>query len=102
MAAGHGRTGDRCLCEFLAKVLGQLIANWLMLLRCGRLGEASSVLLYRRVCLSLPSISESLGSGDVEGLRRVIGELGTRLDRLRPRKKQPSTRQTLYEHYTYD
>jgi len=32
VAVGHGRTGDCCLCEFLAKkVLGQMITNWLIL-----------------------------------------------------------------------
>jgi hypothetical protein len=75
VAASHGKTGGRCLCEFLAKILGQIIANWLMLLRGGRLGEASPTLLYRRVCQSIPKISEALWRRDDEALLEAITEL---------------------------
>ena len=49
------------------------------------------VLLSRRVCRSLPRISGSLGTGEVEGLCRAIGKLCSRLDRQRPRKREKAT-----------
>ncbi|MDR3109231.1 MAG: hypothetical protein LBU65_06030 [Planctomycetaceae bacterium] len=33
--ATHGKTGNRCLVEIYAKMVGILIANWLMLKRFG-------------------------------------------------------------------
>jgi hypothetical protein len=104
VATSHGKTGARCLCEFLAKLLGQIIANWLMLLRGGRLGEVSPTRLYRQVSNSIPDISEALWTEDEEALLASINKLLTRLERIRPRKKrkkQPSTRQTLCKNVTY-
>ncbi|GHT21117.1 hypothetical protein FACS189419_01510 [Planctomycetales bacterium] len=41
--------GWRCLCEFYIKLLGCVIANWLMLLRCGQLGGVSALKMFRVV-----------------------------------------------------
>jgi hypothetical protein len=104
VATSHGKTGFRCLCEFLAKLLGQIIANWLMLLRGGRLGEASPTRLYRQISCSIPDIAEALFQADEEALVVAITKLLARLERIRPRKKrkkQPSTRQTLCQNITY-
>ena len=104
VASSHGKTGNRCLCEFLAKVLGQIIANWLMLLRGGRLGEVSPTKMYRQVIDVIPDIAEALCRGDGEALLETVNKLLSRLERINPkqvRKKQPSARQTLYENVTY-
>jgi len=101
VASSHGKTGARCLCEFLAKLLGQIIANWLMLLRGGRLGEASPTRLYRQISHSIPDMLEALWMGDDEAFVVTINKLLRRLERVRPRnnrKKQPSARQTLCEN----
>jgi hypothetical protein len=104
VAQSHGKTGARCLCEFLAKLLGQIIANWLMLLRGGRLGEVSPTRLYRQVSRSVPDLVEALGTEDAEALFAAIDKLMQRFDRIRPRKKRkksPSARQTLCESVAY-
>jgi hypothetical protein len=104
VASSHGKTGNRCLCEFLAKVLGQMVANWLMLLRGGRLGEVSPIKLYRQVIRIIPDIADALSLGDKDALRVVVEKLWTRLDKIKPkqmRKKKPSARQTLCEKVTY-
>jgi hypothetical protein len=104
VASSQGKAGWRCLCEFLAKLLGQIIANWLMLLRGGRLGEVSPTRLYRQVCRSVPEFVEALASGDAEALWRAIDKLLNRWQRIKPRqkrKKHPSARQTLEENVTY-
>ncbi|GHT10730.1 hypothetical protein FACS1894170_03340 [Planctomycetales bacterium] len=43
----NGLRGWRCLCEFYIKLLGCVIANWLMLLRCGQLGGVSALKMFR-------------------------------------------------------
>ena len=104
VASSHGKTGNRCLCEFLAKVLGQMIANWLMLLRGGRLGEVSPTKLYRQVSQVIPDIAEALWNGDVDALVATLHKLLERLHKIKPkqkRKRQPSARQTLWENVTY-
>jgi len=104
VATSHGKTGARCLCEFLAKLLGQIIANWLMLLRGGSLGEVSPTRLYRQVSRSVPDLVEALCWGDEEALYLAIERLLKRFERVRPRKtrkKRPSARQTLCENVTY-
>lgn len=105
VATSHGKTGLRCLCEFLAKLLGQIIANWFMLMRGGRLGEASVTKLYRQISRSIPDISDALWSRNEAAVEEALRKLWNRLQRVRPRKrrkKQPSTRQTLCENITYD
>jgi len=77
----------------LAKVLGQMIANGLMLLRGGRLGEVSPTKMYRQVGRSVSDIAEALWQGDAEALRGTLNKLLLRLERIKPkqkRKKQPS------------
>ena len=104
VASSQGKTGVRCLCEFLAKLLGQIIANWLMLLRGGRLGEVSPTRLYRQVSRSIPDFAEALGADDREALQTAIETLLKRWERIKPkqkRKKQPSARQILSENVTY-
>jgi hypothetical protein len=104
VASSHGKTGLRCLCEFLAKVLGQLVANWLMLLRGGRFGEVSPTKLYRQVIRVVSDIAEALWLGDMDALLTTLDKLLKRLERLKPkqkRKKKPSTRQTLCESVVY-
>jgi hypothetical protein len=104
IASSHGKTGTRCLCEFLAKLLGQILANWLMLLRGGRLSEVSPTRLYRQVTQAIPDIAEALGAKDEEALLRAMEKLLKRLERIKPkqkRKKQPSARQTLCENVKY-
>jgi hypothetical protein len=104
VALSHGKTGNRCLCEFLAKLLGQMIAHWLMLLRGGQLGQISPTQLYRQVSRTVPDIVEALGRKDEKALSAVIAKLVNRFDRIRPRKKRkkhPTTRQTLCENVIY-
>ena len=103
VASSQGKTGARCLCEFLAKLLGQIIANWLMLLRNGRLGEVSPTQLYRQVSRSIPEIAEALWERNEQALHHAIEKLLQRCLRLKPkqkRKKQPSARQTLQKKDT--
>ncbi len=98
VALSHGKTGNRGFCEFLAKLLGQMIANWLMLLRGGQLGRISPTQLYRQVSRTVPDRK------DEEALSAVIAKLVNRFDRIRPRKKRkknPFTRQTLCENVIY-
>jgi len=104
VASSHGKTGYRCLCEFLAKVLGQMVANWLMLLRGGRLGEVSPIKLYRQVIRVIPDIAEALWLDDRDALLATLDKFLARLDKIKPkqmRKKKPSARQTLCENVTY-
>jgi hypothetical protein len=104
VASSHGKTGIRCLCEFLAKLLGQIIANWLMLLRGGRWSDVSPTRWDRQVIQVIPDIAEALGTKDEEALLRAMDKLLKRLERIKPkqkRKKQPSTRQTLCENVKY-
>ena len=105
LAESHGKTGERCLCELLAKLLGQIIANWLMLLRGGFLGEISPTRLYRQVSRSVPDFVEALCLADEGALVVAIDKLLKRLERIRPRKnrkKHPTARQTLCQYVTYD
>jgi hypothetical protein len=88
VASSQGKTGMRCLCEFLAKLLGQIIANWLMLLRGGRLGEVSPTRLYRQVSRSTPEFVEALVSGDAEALWVAIDKLLNRWQRIKPKQKR--------------
>ena len=37
-----GQSRERVLCEVLAKLLGQVVANWAVLLRGGPLGDFSA------------------------------------------------------------
>ena len=104
VASSQGKTGKRCLCEFLAKLLGQIIANWLMLLRGGRLGEVRPTCLYRQVSRCVPELVEALCAGNGGALCLAIEKLQKRWERIKPkqkRKKKPSTRQTLYENVIY-
>jgi hypothetical protein len=102
-ATSQGKTGLRCLCEFLAKLMGQIIANWLRLLRGGRLGEASPTRLYRQVTRSIPDIAEALWANDEAALLLAIDKLLKRLESVKPkqkRKKKPTARQILCENVT--
>jgi hypothetical protein len=104
VATSQGKTGKRYLCEVLAKLLGQMIANWRRLLRGGRLGEVSPTLLYRQVSRSIPELAEALCLGDAGALQATMEKLVKRWERIKPkqkRKKQPSARQTLAENVTY-
>ena len=66
------------LCVLLANAesspLGQMIANWLMLLHGGRLGEVSPTKLYRQVSQVIPDIAEALWNGDADALSATLDD----------------------------
>ncbi len=97
LAASAGRCGWRWLCEFYAKLLGQVVQNWLTLLKGGPLSGYSPVKLQRRAQQAIPAIAAALRRSTkrlLHALRETVGALA----RVRPqivRHKRPSTRQTL-------
>jgi hypothetical protein len=99
LAQSAGRCGWRWLCEFYAKLLGQVVQNWLTLLKGGPLSGYSPVKLQRRVQRSLPGIATALRRS-TKRLWKALQAAVDRLARLRPqivRRKRPSTRQTLLQ-----
>jgi hypothetical protein len=96
-----GLTGRRCLCEFYAKLLGLVLANRAMLLRCGRLGGVSAVRLYRAVRWGMERLQWKLMEGGMRTLadwEKWVDSIVRRLERIPPqqrRKKKPTTAQLL-------
>jgi hypothetical protein len=96
LALSMGRTRERVLCEVLAKLLGQVVANWAVLTRGGPLAGVSAAKavqvvqelagLMRRVMEVRPM------------LEMVLAQLVTELGRLRPTKrKRKTTRERLFD-----
>ena len=89
---------QRVLCEFYAKLLGMLVAQWGTLIRGGPLEGVSLVRALRRVRQVLGRLAEALRRG--ESPQAVLEELAGLLDRLprQPRRRtRPSTRQRLFQ-----
>jgi hypothetical protein len=60
LAESAGSCGWRWLCEFYAKLLGQVVQNWLTLLKGGPLSGYSPVKLQRRAQQAIPAIALAL------------------------------------------
>ncbi|MGL6248507.1 MAG: transposase, partial [Culicoidibacterales bacterium] len=68
LSESHGRSDYRCLCEFLCKLLGIIIVNWLSLSRCGMLGGVSATKLWRCVKKNVGPIIRAIMSKSVKEL----------------------------------
>ncbi len=99
LAESAGRCGWRWLCEFYAKLLGQVAQNWLTLLKGGPLSGYSPVKLQRRAQQAVPGIAKALRCS-TKRLLQALRETVERFAHVRPqivRRKRPSTRQTLFQ-----
>jgi Transposase DDE domain len=76
------RVESECYC----KLLGQVIRNWMQLLRGGPLCDVNPVQLGRVIADGLPRIIEALRSG--QGLEAALAELEQELRKVRPRTKR--------------
>jgi hypothetical protein len=95
MDKSNGVKGWRCLCEFYIKLLGCVIANWLMLLRCGQLGGVSAVKMFRVVHRRMAELYRTFDEvATRECLRQIEADL-LKIPIQHQRKKNPSTRQLL-------
>lgn len=82
----RGHKPYRVLCEVLAKLLGQVVQHWAMLLGGSPL-EVSGVKAARRVRRRAARLAEALGS--VAALVAVLGRLGERLRRFAGKRGRP-------------
>jgi hypothetical protein len=92
---GLGETGSakpaRVECEWYCKLLGQLVRNWLQLLRGGPLRDVNARQLGRVVRDHVPALARALRGGG--GLAEALADIGRDLAKVRPRtarKKRPS------------
>lgn len=87
---GVGRTAgsrrERALCELLAKLLGQVVANWALLLGGGPLGGTSSAKAARVVQGAARLVGRSVGEPGL--LLMALAQLAVDLCRLRPGKRR--------------
>ena len=98
LAFSRGRSADRVLCEFLAKLIAALIQHWATLLRGGPLSIVSAAAAARRVVFWIDRLAEAVARGDREAMVEVLQRMKEHLDRLpkRPRRARQTTRQTLF------
>jgi Transposase DDE domain len=83
LGASRSGNAERVQCEWCLKLLGQVVRNWLMLLRGGPLGGVNPVQLGRVIQDWLDRLQDALGS--TAELDRVLGALEEALGRVRPR-----------------
>jgi len=89
-----GKLRERVLCELLAKLLGQVAANWMLLLRGGPLEEFSVAKGQKVIQETARLLRQSVA--ELRILRWVLAQLASELGRLRPSKrKRPTTRDRL-------
>jgi len=102
VARSQGRTGDRVECEVLAKLVGQIVCQWGLLLRGGPLVGVNQVAARRFVQRRARLIRFGLGNEDAL-LVTVLTELERELQRLKipKRKQRVSTSKSLsHNHLT--
>lgn len=98
----HGRSGNRCLCEFYIKLLVVIIVNWLMLSRGGMLSGVSATKQFRSIRRDSVLLLE-IDWSESGGLSRELERIVERLALIKPqrrRKKHPSTREKLLKYRT--
>jgi hypothetical protein len=94
LARSAGRAKERVLCEVLAKLLGQVVANWAVLTRGGPLAGISATKAARVVQELAGLMRRAVGARAL--LEGVLAQLVTELGRLRPaRRKKKTTRERL-------
>jgi hypothetical protein len=94
LAATAGAKKGRALCEVLAKLLGQVVANWAALLRGGPLAGFSSAKAARVVQQRAGLLRGVVAVPDLLG--KVLAQLVEELGRLRPgKRRRPTTRDRL-------
>lgn len=94
LAETAGKSRERVLCELLAKLLGQVVANWAILLRGGPLSENSMTKAMQVVQEWAGLVRRTLGAESL--LEIVLTQLAEALGRLRPSKrKRRTTRERL-------
>jgi hypothetical protein len=96
LAKSAGWTRERVLCEVLAKLLGQVVANWAMLMRGGPLAGYAATKAMRVVQELAGLIRRAVGVRPL--LEMVLAQIVTELGRLRPTKrKRQTTRERLLD-----
>ena len=96
LARSAGWTRERVLCEVLAKLLGQVVANWAVLTRGGPLAGISAAKAMR-VVQEFAGLGRRM-FGVRSLLEMVLAQLGDELGRLRPTKrKRKTTRERLLD-----
>lgn len=94
----NGKKGWRCLCEFYGKLLGLLVANWIMLERCDYLGGVSRVKMLRVVQRGTIGLLSALWRGDEQMLAILWEDMWRKLMKIpiqHQRKKNPTLPQLL-------
>jgi hypothetical protein len=95
----RSRKGDRVGCEWYAKLLGQVVRNWVQLLCGGPLRDVNAAQVGRTVSGGILKIAEALARG--HGLDDALLDIARKLDALRPRTRRRSRRtasQTLWDY----
>ena len=96
LSRSAGRSRERVLCEILAKLLGQVVANWAVLLRGGPLADFSAVKAMQAVQGLAGLVRRVVGTPAL--LEAVLALLVVELGRLRPtRRKRRTTRERLLD-----
>ena len=96
LAMSMGQSRERVLCEVLAKLLGQVVANWAVLLRGGPLADFSAAKAMRVVQELAGLVRRVVGTRAL--LEVALAQLFAELGRLRPtRRKRRTTRERLLE-----
>jgi hypothetical protein len=88
----RGRKPWRVLCEVLAKLLGQMVQHWAMLLAGGPL-EISGVKAARRLRRRATRLAESLAA--LEALVAILGQFQERVRRFARKRGRPGRPTTL-------
>ena len=89
----------RVECEWYAKLLGQVVRNWVRLLHGGPLRDVNGAQVGRVVADHLVALAAALG--DVEEVARVLARIAARLAGLRKRtrrKKRKTVSQSMEDH----
>jgi hypothetical protein len=60
-------------------MLGILVANWLILKRCGQLGKVSTVRMFRKIQSFAQQFGEALLTGDKEQIMKCLRAIDERL-----------------------
>lgn len=99
LGATRSGKGKRVECEWYAKLLGQVVRNWVQLLCGGPLRDVNAAQVGRTVSDGILKVAEALARG--HGLGDALLDIVRKLDALRPRTRRRSRKtasQTLQEY----
>jgi Transposase DDE domain len=89
---GLGQTSStkryRVETEWYARLLGQVVRNWLQLLHGGPLRDVNPVQVGRVIADHIARLAAALATGDVAAVAAILADLKRELDKIRNRTKR--------------